>query len=277
MAADVRPDEGKSHERKTCGEYFPGIALGAALTVFAPGSYAPALAAPIVDPSTLNPPPPAQFNPICKGVGDRTICDVTFTDPPAGEPEPTDIQCGSGHESFEILVSAMRSVDGKRDHDQDGNLTRRHFHDLIVGTYTNPLTGATASFRQHDTIMHDLAVAGDITSGTEAFTIEVRVTTADGGTVLIDALQNGDCRVGWRGLLKAGHHPFDAYFVFGQTSALQPLAGRRTGMRRGTPSLALVLFGCASVTFRTGRPAHLSVRGRVSGLRQRYHWRRPLA
>lgn len=199
-----------------------GIALGAVLTLFAPWSYTLALAADIVDPSTLNPPPPIEFNPICKGVGERTICDVTFTDPPAVA-EPTDIQCGSGPDAFEILVSAVRSVDGKRYYDQGGNLTRRHFHDWIVGTYTNPLTGATASFRQHDTFMHDLAVAGDITSGTEAITVEIRVTSPDGGTVLIDAGRTVIAESDGTVLFEAGQHPFDAYFVFGQTAALQSL------------------------------------------------------
>jgi hypothetical protein len=199
-----------------------GIALVTVLTWFGPGSYTAALAAHNVDPSTLNPPPPAEFNPTCKAVGDQTICDVTFTDPPAVA-EPTYIQCGSGSDAFEILVSAVRSVDGKRYYDRDGNLTRRHFHDLIIGTYTNPLTSATASFRQHDTYMHDLAVAGDITSGTEAITVEIRVTAADSGTVLIDAGRTVIAESDGTVLFEAGQHPFDAYFVFGQTSALQPL------------------------------------------------------
>jgi hypothetical protein len=199
----------------------PGLVLVTGLTFLAPGSYASALDH-VVDSSTLNPPPPPEFNPVCTAVGDRTICDVTFTDPPAVA-EPTGIQCGSGSDAFEVLVSASRSVDGKRYYDQDGNLTRRHFHDLIVGMYTNPLTGASAPFRQHDTIMHNLAVAGDITTGTEAFTIEIRVTTPRGGTVLIDAGRTEIAESDGAVLFEAGQHPFDAYFVFGQTSALQPL------------------------------------------------------
>jgi hypothetical protein len=199
----------------------PGLVLVTGLTFLAPGSYASALDH-VVDSSTLNPPPPPEFNPVCTAVGDRTICDVTFTDPPAVA-EPTGIQCGSGSDAFEVLVSASRSVDGKRYYDQDGNLTRRHFHDLIVGMYTNPLTGASAPFRQHDTIMHNLAVAGNITTGTEAFTIEIRVTTPRGGTVLIDAGRTEIAESDGAVLFEAGQHPFDAYFVFGQTSALQPL------------------------------------------------------
>jgi hypothetical protein len=199
-----------------------GLALVTAMTLLAPGSYALAFADHTVDPSTLNPPPPAQFNPVCKAVGEQTICDVTFADP-AVVAEPTGIQCGSGPGAFEVLTSFTRSVDGKRYYDQDGNLTRRHFHDLIVGTYTNPLTGASVSFRQHDTIMHDLAVAGDIATGTEAFTVEIRVTTSHGGTVLIDAGRTVIAESDGTVLFEAGQHPFDAYFVFGDASALQPL------------------------------------------------------
>ena len=35
-----------------------------------------------VDPSTLNPPPPPQFNPVCERDGNQTICTVQFSDPP---------------------------------------------------------------------------------------------------------------------------------------------------------------------------------------------------
>ena len=120
-----------------------------------------------VDPSALIPPPPPEFNPVCKAVGGRTICDVTFTDTPvvAG---PTGIQCGSGPTSFEVLDSFTRSVDGKRVYDQDRNLTERHFHDLVAGTFTNSLTGASVPYSQHDTTMHELSVAGDSSTGTEA-------------------------------------------------------------------------------------------------------------
>jgi len=36
-----------------------------------------------VDPSTLNPPPPPQFNPVCESVGNGTMCTVQFSDPEA--------------------------------------------------------------------------------------------------------------------------------------------------------------------------------------------------
>jgi hypothetical protein len=200
----------------------PGLVLVIALTTATVGPHTSAFAERSVDPSTLNPPPPAEFNPVCKAVGDGTICDVTFIEPPVTD-EPSGIQCGSGADASELLASGTRSVDGKRYYDDDGNLTRRHFHDLIVGSYTNPLTGASAPFRQHDTIMHDLAVAGDITTGTEAVTVEIRVSTPRGGTVLIDAGRTVGAAVEGTPFFEAGQHPFDAYFIFGDTSALQPI------------------------------------------------------
>ena len=188
----------------------------------APGSYAPVLAARTVDPSTLLSPLPPEFNPVCKAVSDRTICDVTFNDPAVVD-EPTGIQCGSGPDAFEILDSFTRSVDGKRFYNPDRKLTERHFHDLVVGTLTNPLTGDTLPYRQHDTTVRDLAVAGDTTTGKETITIALRVTTPDGGTVLIDAGRTVIAESDGTILFQAGQHHFDEFFVFGHTSALQPL------------------------------------------------------
>jgi len=198
-----------------------GLALITAITLCAPGIYAPVFADNTVDPSTLTPPPPAEFNPVCKAVGDSTICDVSFTEPPKAE--PTGIQCGSGADAFEIAVNSVRSVEGKRFYDQNNKLTRRHAHDLIVGTFTNPLTGAHLLFSQHDTIRHDLAVPGDITSGTEADTTEFRVTTPDGGTVLIDAGRSVWTEFDGPPLFEAGQHHFTDFFIFGQASAVQPM------------------------------------------------------
>jgi len=199
-----------------------GLALITAITVCAPGRVAPVLAASTVDPSTLIPPPPAEFNPVCKAVGDQTICDVTFTEPPALL-QQTGILCGTGPGAFEILDSSTRSVDGKRFYNADRKLTERHFHDLVVGTLTNPLTGATLSYNQHDTDMHRLAVAGDISTGTEALSVHQRVTTADGGTVLIDTGRSVFADPDGTLLFEKGQHPLDEFFIFGDASALQPL------------------------------------------------------
>jgi len=173
-----------------------------------------------VDPSTLNPPPPPQFNPVCERVGNGTICTVNFSDPPfAGG---SGLFCGSGANTFEVFQFQTRSVQGRRYYDVNGNLTRRHFREVLAGTFTNPLTHASLSFSGGDTHLHDLAVPGDISTGTEVTTGSFRVYLTNGGSVLIDAgrqvaLQDGTL------VSESGQHPFNDYFVFGNTSALQPI------------------------------------------------------
>ena len=61
-----------------------------------------------VDPSTLNPPPPPQFNPVCEKVGGGTICTVQFSDPPfAGG---SGVFCGSGAGSYEVETGRPEAV-----------------------------------------------------------------------------------------------------------------------------------------------------------------------
>jgi len=193
-----------------------------AVTFVGPGSHGQVSAAQAVDPSTLIPPPPPEFNPVCKAVGVQTICDVTFNDPPVVA-EPSGIVCGSGANAFEALDTSNRSVDGKRYYNAEGKLTERHFHDMIVGHLTNPLTGATVPYTQHDTTLHRLAVAGDISTGTEALAVHLRWSTPQGGTVLIDTGRTIVADPDGTILFDAGQHPLDAFFAFGQADALQPI------------------------------------------------------
>lgn len=138
-----------------------------------------------VDPTTLNPPPPPQFNPTCQAVGSGTICHLAFTDPPTVA-EGTGIICGSGNNSFEVLDTSTRSVVGRRYYDRNGNLTQRHFREAIVGTLTNSLTNASVSYDQGDTIIHNLAIPGDTNTGTETITGSLRIHLLNGGIVLVD-------------------------------------------------------------------------------------------
>src|SRR5262245_54649828 len=92
-----------------------------------------------VDPGTLNPPVPPEFNPICEATGNGTICHLAFSDPPVVA-EGTGLICGSGASSFEVLISQNRSVDGRRYYDRDANLTQRHYREVFSGTFINPLT-----------------------------------------------------------------------------------------------------------------------------------------
>jgi hypothetical protein len=190
----------------------------ALFTVMTPRSV---LASQIVDPSTLNPPPPPQFNPVCKAVGFGTLCTIEFVETEG--PDPSGIICGSGPTSFEIVTSDTRTVAGRRYYDQNGDLTQRHFREVFVGTLTNPLTGASLDFVQADTVFHNLAVPGDVNTGTEAVTGSTRVSRPNGGVVLIDAgrviIDVSDGTL----LFEAGQHPFDDYFGSGDASALQPI------------------------------------------------------
>ena len=147
-----------------------------------------ALAGPVaakspVDPNTLNPPPPDFFNATCEQTGGHILCNLAFSDPDIVD-EPSGIVCGS----TELLFSQQRSVIGKRFYDADGNLTRRHFREFFDGTFNNPDTGRVATWTQHDTIIDDLTVPGDLSTGiTHLSGLFTRVTGPDGGTVLSDA------------------------------------------------------------------------------------------
>lgn len=190
----------------------------ALFTVMSPQS---ASAGQFVDPSTLNPPPPPQFNPVCTAVGFGTLCTIEFLETEG--PDATDIICGSGPNSFAVVISDTRTVRGRRYYDQNGDLTQRHFREVFVGTFTNPLTGASLDFVQSDTVLHNLAVPGDTSTGTEAITGSTRFSLPQGGVVLVDAgrtvLDASDGTI----LFEAGQHHFDAYFAYGDTSALQPV------------------------------------------------------
>ena len=197
----------------------PGyLILIVAVTLFTGGSRA--LASEPVDPSTLSPPPPPEFNPVCERVGNQTICEVQFSDPPfAGG---TDVICGSGSNTFEVFQFLSRSVRGKRYYDQDGNLLRRHFREYFDGTLVNPINHEAVAFSGSDTHLHDLAVPGQIDTGTEAITGSVRIFLGQGNGTM--ALDTGRILDSAQGILQvSGQHPFLDYFVYGDAAAAQPL------------------------------------------------------
>jgi hypothetical protein len=172
-----------------------------------------------VDPSTLNPPPPPEFNPVCERVGANIICEVHFSDPPfAGS---SDVVCGGDANSFEPLDYHTRSVRGKRYYDQNGNLLRRHSREYINGTIVNPLNHKALAYSGSDTVMHDLGTPGQIDTGTQAVTGSVRIFLGEGnGTFALDTGRYVDSSQGI--LFESGQHPFFDYFG-GDTTALQPL------------------------------------------------------
>jgi hypothetical protein len=173
-----------------------------------------------VDPSTLNPPPSPQLNPVCEKVGDGTICTVQFSDPPfAGG---SGIFCGSGANSYEVYLFQSRSVIGKRFYDQNGNLTRRHFHEVDTGTLSNPVSHKALSFSARATTLHDLSTPGDVTSGTQVITGVGRYYLPQGGVVILEAGRTINSGTG-DFIRESGPHPLQDYFVFGDTAAVQPL------------------------------------------------------
>jgi hypothetical protein len=200
---------------KTCPRLFV-LALSACASLAA--SVAAGSSGTTVDPSTLNPPPPPTFNPVCEKVGGGTICTVNFKETFAGG---SGVICSSGANTYEVFQFQNRTVRGHRYYDRNGNLTRRHFKEVLNGTFTNPLNHQAVSFSGTDTHLHDLTIPGDITSGTENITGSFRIYLAQGGTVLLEAgrtIETPDAL-----LSEKGPHPLVDYFVFGDTAAVQPL------------------------------------------------------
>jgi len=187
-----------------------------------------AVAAPVaarepVDPNTLSPPPPASFNATCERTGSGIVCDLAFSDPPLVS-EPSAIIC----DGTELLVSQTRDVVGKRFYDANGNLTRRHFREDFAGTLTNPTSGITLDWVAHNTIIHNLAVPGDIASGQTTISgQQIRVFGAN-GTVLVDVGHLVVDEATGELLDSSGKHAFDDYFINGNTEALAPICNAIT-------------------------------------------------
>lgn len=173
-----------------------------------------------VDPATLNPPIPPAFNPVCERVGFGILCTVQFSDPFAGG---SGVICGTGAGTYEVFQFQNRSVQGKRYYDQNGNLTRRLFHEIDTGTFSNPLTHTAVSFSGRGTTLHDLSIPGDVASGTQIFTGQFRVFVPHGGVVIFEAGRTVYTGDGSTFLSDSGPHPFLDYFEFGDTAAIQPL------------------------------------------------------
>ncbi len=192
------------------------------LTIIVSLAPLPVFAKELVDPTTLNPPPPPNFNPVCERVGVLIICEVKFSDPTfAGG---SDLICGSGAGAFEPFLFQNRSVTGKRYYDRNRNLLRRHFREAFEGTFTNPITHKSLAFSGSDTHLHVLAVPGDNATGTETITGSVRIFLGPGnGTLAIDTGRLVIDVASDKSIAESGQHPFLDYFEHGDTSALQPL------------------------------------------------------
>ena len=178
---------------------------------------APAAARTSIDPASLNPPPPPEFNAVCFVRGSGIQCDLAFSDPPIVD-EGSGIVC----DGTELRISQDRSVVGKRFYDGDGNLLQRHFRERFSGVFTNPDTGLQATWSGNTTIITTLAVPGDFDGATETATgLFSRVAGPNGQTVLVE---NGHIvALGTGELTWAGNHPFFDYYELGDADAIQPL------------------------------------------------------
>ena len=98
---------------------------------------------------------------------------------------------------------------------------------MVPGRLARAVGGPVASslprhpaWTQHDTIVHDLAVPGDTSTGTEKVSgLQARAWVPGGGTILTDAGQVlVDVSTDEVAHISA-HHPYDDYFRLGDTSA----------------------------------------------------------
>ena len=198
---------------------FKLIARSAALVIGLSLAVAgPAAAKEPVDPNTLNPAPPDFFNATCERTGSHILCNLAFSDPPVVA-EPSGIVCGT----TELIVSQTRDVVGKRFYDSDGDLVRRHFREEFAGTLTNTKSGVTVDWVAHNTIIHDLAVPGDIASGTTTISGQQMRIFGPHGTVLIDVGHLVIDEATGELLKSSGKHHLDDYFLNGNTAAIASL------------------------------------------------------
>ena len=106
------------------------IAVAGSMIVLAAG---PAAAGPLVDPSTLQPPPP---NAVCREDGRQVICDTFLVEEVVNEPiGDFDLPCGTIYETSHFRGDGTRWY-------LDGKVVRRHVAASLEGTWSLSPTGA---------------------------------------------------------------------------------------------------------------------------------------
>ena len=191
--------------------------LAVGLATFTLASAGPAAAGQPVT-QTLTPPPPSFET--CKTVGNGFICEGART--MTYGPDDAGITCGTGAGAVGILDQGTHNQHAIRFYNTDGNLTKRVIYDQYFSQFSNPLTGASIPYTQHNTTTDILAVPGDFTSATETTTGQTNFTVPHQGAVLLNA---GRVVFGADGTLEfsAGPQGFLDYFYNGNTAALDEL------------------------------------------------------
>ena len=174
--------------------------------VLALGS-APATLATGIDPGTLNPVPPDFYQCRATGDGSGAICRAHTVTPYEGD--PTGIICGSGASAVELLDNGIRDVDATRWYNGDRNLTRRLRTFLFRDAYlSNPATGRTLGYAQHNTDNEVLGVPGDLSSATWTGHGVLSITAPGFGSVILSA---GRTIIGPDGVIRATSGPDRAH------------------------------------------------------------------
>lgn len=173
---------------------------------------------------TLNPPPPDTYT--CKPFGEGTRCTSDVTE--VVDPVPSGIVCGTGSGAFEVMDQGTRRTKATRWYGRRGNLTKRVRDNIFSETMlSNPLTGASVPYVQHDIDTDLLATPGDLSTAT-TFSVESLIATAPGyGVVLVNrgrSVYGPDGSV----LVRTGRRDFDAYFG-GDTSVVDDLCAALGG------------------------------------------------
>jgi hypothetical protein len=118
-----------------------------------------AVAGPVVDPSTLQPPPPPGAT--CRADGVQTICHTQLTLTPVNEPV-FDLPCGTVYETSVDAREGLRWYDGA------GRLVRRKVSQDLDGSWSLSPTGdgPTVTISAHDNWRNEYLIPGDEASGT---------------------------------------------------------------------------------------------------------------
>jgi hypothetical protein len=142
-----------------------------------------ALVAVPIGSSTLNQARPQRSG--CTTVGGGTICRSSEVE--ARGPLNTDLVCGSGAVAFDIFDQFVNTESRTFWLDENDKLTRFTDHDVIsFGQWSNPTTGATVPYTQHNVTNVVFAVPGDDTSALVTVTGENIYRPATGAPVLME-------------------------------------------------------------------------------------------